>query len=114
MRATEYAKKLAIDIAYNQHMFHGKRDYWFQVQCEKLGYDISENLARRWRIVLFVVCVDPKLINKSTKNIPKNWSSHRQKVTEAFKSVIKKAQESNEILYPLTFKLFKTLFPTSL
>ena len=106
MRANEYAKKLAIDII--------KRDYWFQVQCEKLGYDISENLARRWRIVLFVVCVDPKLINKSTKNIPKTWSPHRGKVTEAFKSVIKKAQESNEILYPLTFKLFKTLFPTSL
>ena len=34
---------LAADIAYNQRMFWGKRDYWFQPLCEQLGWDIKDH-----------------------------------------------------------------------
>ena len=114
MRATNYAKKLAIDIAYNQHMFLGKKDYWFQPLCEKLGWEISDLLARRWRVVLFVVCADPKLIDKCTKDIEGSWACHRGPVTNALKNAAKKAEQKNKIKYPSTFALFKKLFPSCL
>ena len=54
MRGTEYAMALAADIVYNQRMFWGKRDYWFQPLCEQLGWDIKDHLKKRFRIVFFV------------------------------------------------------------
>jgi len=109
--ATEYAKKLAVDIAYNQHMFHGKKDYWFQPNCEQLGYEISDNLSFRWRHVLLVVCADPALVKKSTENLGDSWGSNRGKVAKAFKDAVKAAEKSKKIRYPETFFLFKQLFP---
>ena len=46
MRGTEYAMALAADIAYNQRMFWGKRDYSFQPLCEQLGWDIKNHFLR--------------------------------------------------------------------
>ena len=46
MRCTKYAMALAADIAYNQRMFWGKRDYWFQPLCEQLGWDIKDHFLR--------------------------------------------------------------------
>ena len=69
MSATPYTKKLAADIVYNQYIFHGKKDYWFQPQCEKLGWDISDNLSQRCKSVLILVCIDLKLSKESTKHI---------------------------------------------
>merc|ERR1711964_397942 len=59
--AKKYAMALACDIALHQDMFWGKKDYWFQPLCEKLGWDITDQFKDRFRIILFVVCVDENL-----------------------------------------------------
>merc|ERR1712070_874353 len=108
-------KKLAADIAYNQYMFHGKKDYWFQPQCEKLGWDISDNLARRWKSVLILACIDQKLILESTRDINGSWGTKRGDVKKSFTKAIKEAIDSKrKILYPSTFALFNKLFSSSL
>ena len=86
MRGTKYAMTLAADIAYNQRMFWGKRDYWFQPLCEQLGWDIKDHFKERFRIVFFVVCCDPNLVQDSTNHLKKTWSNSavRTKVVKAF------------------------------
>jgi len=109
--AKDFTQRLAIDVAMNQHLFLGKKAYWFQPLCEKLGWDISDNLAKRWLVVLFVVCADPELVETSTEHIKGAWSSHRGAVTKAFTNAAKAAEKENKLKYPSTFKLFRKLFP---
>ena len=86
MKGTEYAMALAADIAYNQKMFWGKKDYWFLPLCEQLGWDIKDHFKERFRIVFFVVCCDPNLVQDSTNHLKKTWSNSavRTKVVKAF------------------------------
>ena len=74
MRGTEYAMAPAADIVYNQRMFWGKRDYWFQPLCKQLslGWNIGEHFKERFRIVSFVVCCDPNLFQDSTNYLKRD------------------------------------------
>jgi len=112
--ATDYTKKLAIDIALHQEKFLGKNpQIWFRALCETLGWDISANFFRYYLIVLFVVCVDPELIANSTKNLGKQWfGKDRIQVKKAFADAVKAGvQDPENMKFPKTFQLFKVIFP---
>jgi len=111
---TDYAKKLAADISYNQTMFFGRKEYWFQPLCENLGWDLSDNFMERFIICLLCVCADPALIQESTKPITESFSSSggRGKVKKAMVQAVKKAQKEKNILYPETFELFLNIRPS--
>ena len=83
--------------------------------CEELGWILSDTFAQRFRVVLMVVCVDPALVEESTKDIQGSWGSgkNRDLVKKAFIKAVKEA-DANEIKYPKTLDLFKKLFPTRL
>ena len=105
MRGADFAKKLVADIAFNQKLFLDRKEHWFIPMCETLGWDISTTFYKRFRIVLFAACVDPKLINTSTEDIGDSWATEYKKVKTAFFNVVKTAVEKKKILYPSTFNL---------
>lgn len=112
--ATEFSKKLAIDISLHQHKFIGKKqDIWFRASCETLGWSISKNFFKDYLIVLFAVCVDPAMIANATKSFGKQWfGKDRVQVKEALFNAVKTAiRDPEEIEYPKTLELFKFLFP---
>ena len=115
LSATEFAQKLAIEIAYDQGKFFGRPKYWFRVMCDTLTsrWSISEKFVATFLVVLFVVCVDPDLIKSSTDALGTAWfGKDRASVRKALIDVVKAAEENTEdIKYPKTFKLFKVLFP---
>ena len=104
---------LAADIAYNQKMFWGNRDYWFQPLCEQVDWDIKDHFKERFRIVFSVVCCDLNLVQDSTNHLKKTWSNSavRTKVVKAFRDVVKTAKEQKKVKFPSTLKLFETPFP---
>ena len=93
---------LAADIAYNQRMFWGKRDYWFQLLCEQLGWDIKDHFKKRFRIVFFVVCCDPNVIQDSTKHLKKTCSNSavRTQVVQALRDAVQTAKEQKKLNFP--------------
>ena len=114
MRAKDYAQKLAAIIAFNQAKFFGKDDYWFRPLCQELGMSLTSNFVRLgFIIIIFVVCIDAKLFETSTKDFEGTWgdSAIRNKVVKALTKAVKEAESNNNIKYSETFKLFKNLFP---
>lgn len=114
MRAKVYGQKLAAIIAFNQAKFFGKDDYWFRPLCQELGMSLSSNfVSLGFIIIIFVVCVDAKIFETSTRDIEGTWgeSAYRNKVVKALTKAVKEAESNNNIKYPETFKLFKNLFP---
>ena len=79
--------------------------------CEELGWEISKAFVDRHRIALLVVCVDPKLIITSTKNITKFWADAKWKVHSAFTSAVKAGVQKKGIKYKSAFKFFQKIFP---
>ena len=67
---------------------------------------------KRFRVVLFAACVDPKLINTSTEKIGDSWATEYKKVKTAFFNVVKTAVKKKKILYPSNFNLLKEIFPS--
>lgn len=112
--ATEFSKKLALDISLHQHKFIGKKqDIWFRASCETLGWNISKNFFKDYLIVLFAVCVDPAMIANATESFGKQWfGTDRVQVKEALFNAVRTAiRDPEEIEYPKTLELFKFLFP---
>merc|ERR1711924_329502 len=72
--ATEFSKKLALDISLHQHKFIGKKqDIWFRALCET-RWNISKKFFKDYLIVLFAVCVDPAMIANATKALENSGS----------------------------------------
>ena len=112
MRGKKFAQKLLADIAYNQKLFLDRGEIWFLPMCKTLGWDISATFYNRFRIVLFVACVNPELIETSTKEIGDSWAKEYKEVVKAFTNVVKTAEEKKEIIYPHSFNLLKSIFPS--
>ena len=111
MRCTKYAMALAADISYNQRMFWGKRDYWFQPLCEQLGWDIKDHFKERFRIVFFVVCCD--LVQDSTNHLKKDLEQQRgsNESSESVLRCVPDCKGTEKVKFSSTLKLFETLFP---
>ena len=63
---------------------------------------------------LFVACVDPKLIDTSTKEIGDSWAQEYKKVKAVFFNVVKTAVKKKKILYPfLPLICLRKYFPPS-
>lgn len=110
----DYLKRLAAEMLYNQEKFLNRKEYWFQPMCEELGWEISKAFVDRHRIALLVVCVDPKLIIASTKDITKSWADAKWKVHAAFTSAVKAGVQKKKIKYKSAFKFFQKIFPSVL
>ena len=111
MSAKPFAMKLAATVAYNQTPFYGRKLCWFRALCDDLGWEISETFATRWIVSLFVVCCDPELLEKT---INESWHKTKDDCKEAMKKAVLLAEKKKTVKYPLTLKLFKSLFPTIL
>jgi hypothetical protein len=107
---TEYAKYMAALTAFNYSLFVGKPDYYIRAVYHDLGMPgVSGNFVDFYLISLCVVCVDPSLIINSTKDIGK-WGNNKGKVQKALIKAVKTAKQE-DIKYPKTLSLLKTIFP---
>ena len=70
---------------------------------------VSSNYIVFYLISLCVVCIDPSLIISSTNGIGK-WGDNKGLVKKAFLKAVK-TDKQEDIKYPKTFSLFKTIFP---
>lgn len=113
---TDFAKKLAATIEYNQSRFIGKKDYFFRPLCDELGgFVLSENFVKISLVSIFVICCDPALLVSSVKKIKGTWgSSARSKCKTAWTNAVNKAIEEDSVKYPSTLQLFQNLFPNVL
>jgi len=112
---TDYAKKLVATVAYNQPKFLGKGDHWFRPRCEELGWAISESFFKISLISLFVICVNPELLEKSAETITGSWGGpNRSKFKLAWTNAVQAAIKKDEVMYPSTLALLKNLHPALL
>ena len=110
LSGTEYAKYMAALTAFNHPLFIGKPDYYVRAIYHDLGMPgVSSNYIVFYLISLCVVCIDPSLIISSTNDIGK-WGDNKGLVKKAFLKAVKTAKQE-DIKYPKTLSLFKTIFP---
>ena len=109
LSGTEYAKYMAALTAFNHPLFIGKHDYYVRAIYHDLGMPgVSSNYIVFYLISLCVVCIDPSLIISSTNDIGK-WGDNKGLVKKAFLKAVKTAKQE-DIKYPKTLSLFKTIF----
>ena len=84
--------------------------------CNELGFTMSNSFFDTFLVIMFVVCVDPMLLNSTTADITGTWSDNKKKfkIKKKWIKAVKKAELGNKIRYGNTFKLLKFILPSVL
>ena len=116
MRGVDFAQKLTATVAFNQSKFIGREEFWFRPMCNELGFTMSNSFFDTFLVNMFVVCVDPMLLNSTTADITGTWGDNKNKfkIKKKWIKAVKKADLENKIRYGNTFKLLKFILPSVL
>ena len=84
--------------------------------CNELGFTMSNSFFDTFLVSMFVVCVDPMLLNSTTADITGTWGDNKNKfkIKKKWIKAVKKAELENKIRYGNTFKLLKFILPSVL
>ena len=103
-------------VVFNQTKFLSGKPYWFRVNCDQLGWELSAAFHDYLFPVLFMICAKPSAIENLIQSTKGTWgkSGTQKKVKKLFKEAAIAAEKENNIKYKQTFKLLKVLRPNLL